>query len=349
MGSGPAPWRGVDLSYVNELEDCGAVYRVDGRVDDPYRILSAAGANVVRLRLWHTPEWTDYGTLADVKKSIRRAKQAGMEVLLDFHYSDDWAHPGKQLRPAAWRDAATPDELAARLGRYTRDVLGELSDDGLLPEYVAVGNEINTDLLIDEEVAEDRAIDWERNVVLLNAGIAAVRAIAERAKTAPAVMLHVAQPENVERWFDGAVDAGIRDFDLIGVSYYPKWSSTPFAEIENAVQGFRRKYGRDVVIVETAYPFTLEGKDAASNLLGEDSLIDGYPATEAGQRQFLIDLTQAVLDGGGLGIVYWEPAWISTGCGTRWGEGSHWENAALFDFRDRLSEGADYLRHRYTY
>jgi len=340
------PWRGVDLSYVNELEDCGAVYRQDGEVRDPYAIFAAAGANVVRLRLWHSPGWTRYSTLDDVEKSIRRAHEAGMQALLDFHYSDDWADPGDQVIPAAWRDAAGVDELAGRVYRYTADVLGRLDAQGLMPEFVQVGNEINTEILLDAPVPEDTPIDWERNAALINAGIRAVRDSA--ADGSPKVMLHIAQPEFVEPWLDDGLAAGLADFDLLGVSYYPKWSRVPFREIESRIRQFRRKYGKDVVVVETAYPFTLEAGDAAGNILGADSLVDGYPATIDGQRRFLVDLMQAVLNGGGLGIVYWEPAWISTDCETRWGHGSHWENAALFDYEhSELHAGAEFLGRGY--
>ena len=157
-------------------------------------------------------------------------------------------------------------------------------------------------------------------------------------------MLHIAQPENVRVWFDDGIYAGLDDFDIIGVSYYPKWSSTPFSAIREKVSEFRSRYGSDVVIVETAYPWTLDGNDAAGNLLGEDSLVDGYPASPDGQRRFLEDQQSEVIAGGGLGIVYWEPAWVSSSCRTRWGEGSHWENAALFDFDNRLLPGAGFLR-----
>jgi len=162
-------WRGVDLSYVNELEDCGAVYRAGESQEDPYEIFAGAGANIVRLRLWHTPTWTRYGTLADVKQSIRRARGARMRVLLDFHYSDDWAHPGKQLVPIAWRDATSVEALAQRLYSYTHGVLSELHAEDLLPDVVQLGNEINTDILIDHEVAEDAPVNWSRNAVLLQA------------------------------------------------------------------------------------------------------------------------------------------------------------------------------------
>lgn len=108
-------WRGVDLSYVNELEDCAAVYRYQGEARDPFEILAAKGANLARFRLWHAPRWTTYGTLADVKRSIRRAKAHGMRVLLDFHYSDDWADPKHQKIPAARRDAGSDEAVAALL------------------------------------------------------------------------------------------------------------------------------------------------------------------------------------------------------------------------------------------
>ena len=342
-------WRGVDLSYVNELEDCGAVYRYEGEVADPYAIFAGKGANLVRLRLWHSPDWTEYGTLPDVTRSIRRAKQHDMAVLLDFHYSDDWADPGNQIIPAAWRSAKTTEELAQRLHDYTYETLMVLDEQGLLPEYVQVGNEINTELLLTEEIAEHTPINWERNVVLLNAGISAVRSASEDSGKSIGLMLHVAQPENVGPWVDAAAEAGILDFDIIGVSYYAKWSKMPFNLLEEAIRRLHHRYGKDVVVVETAYPWTLRYNDQAHNILGADSLIDGYPATQDGQRRLLIDLTSAVLGGGGLGVVYWEPAWVSSRCKTRWGQGSHWENAALFDFRHvNLHKGADFLSHDYS-
>ncbi len=344
MAGASDAWRGVDLSYVNELEDCGAEFRLGDATKDPFEILAGAGANLVRLRLWVNPDWTRYSTLDDVRKSLARAKAADMRTLLDFHYSNDWAHPGKQLRPADWPDVDDTEGLSKKLAEYTTETLLALEAEGLLPDVVAVGNETNTDVLIDEEVDEKADVNWERNVRLLNAGIRAVRQLDVEPERRPQVMLHIAQPENVRVWFDDGIYAGLDDFDIIGVSYYPKWSSTPFSAIREKVSEFRSRYGSDVVIVETAYPWTLDGNDAAGNLLGEDSLVDGYPASPDGQRRFLEDQQSEVIAGGGLGIVYWEPAWVSSSCRTRWGEGSHWENAALFDFDNRLLPGAGFLR-----
>lgn len=342
-GETPGEWRGVDLSYVNELEDCGAVYRSGEAPVDPYELLADAGANLVRLRLWVAPDWTAYSTLDDVAKSMRRARAAGMGVLLDFHYSDDWAHPGKQLRPEAWPPADDVDALAEQLRVYTRTTLKTLGDSVGLPDIVAVGNEINTDLLVDEETAEDASIDWPRHAALLQAGIAAVRGVARDTGRPMAVMLHVAQPENVPGWFDAALAHGVVDFDVIGISYYPKWSRVALADLGDRLGEIRERFGRRIAIVETAYPWTLEGRDPAGNILGEDSLVAAYPATPEGQAHFLRELRRSVRRAGGEGVIYWEPAWVTSSCETRWGKGSHWENATLFDFDHRLLPGATAL------
>jgi len=104
---------GGDLSYVNEVEDCGAIYRKEGKEVDPFVLLSDAGANIMRVRLWHSPEyWTAYSNFDDVKKTIKRAKKSNMKVLLDFHYSDTWADPQHQVIPKAWKHIASTNVLA---------------------------------------------------------------------------------------------------------------------------------------------------------------------------------------------------------------------------------------------
>src|SRR6056297_2952447 len=128
---------GVDLSYVNEMEDCGAVYKNESGTEmDPYEIFSTKGANLVRIRLWHNPQWTNYSDFDDVKASIARAKSKGMNVLLDFHYSDFWADPGRQWRPEAWEDVETDEILGDSLYNYTYNTLNKLYLEGLLPEMV---------------------------------------------------------------------------------------------------------------------------------------------------------------------------------------------------------------------
>ncbi|MBN2469758.1 MAG: glycosyl hydrolase 53 family protein, partial [Anaerolineae bacterium] len=140
----------------------------------------------------------------------------------------------------------------------------------------------------------------------------------------------------------------ITDFDIIGLSYYPQWSTFSISDMGAHVTHLRQRFGKDVMVVETAYGWTREAADeTADNILNQG--MRGYPFTPEGQRRFMTDLTQALVSNGGLGVVYWEPAWVSTPCSTRWGQGSHWENATFFDFQNgnELLEGADFLSHAY--
>src|SRR3954467_14686691 len=174
----PAPpppgglYLGGDLSYVNEMEDCGAVYRKGGQPVDPFALLKAEGGNLVRVRIWNNPTWTKYSNYPDVLKTIRRTHAAGMQALLDFHYSDDWADGGKQIAPAAWAGLHTDGQVKA-LHDYTLETLRKLDADGAMPEMVQVGNETNPELLGGK--VPGQPINWVRNARLLNAGIAAVQ------------------------------------------------------------------------------------------------------------------------------------------------------------------------------
>ena len=329
---------GADLSYVNEVEDSGGVFYADGKAADPFHILRQAGANIVRVRLWHTPDsWTKYSTLSDVERTISRARALGYHVLLDFHYSDTWADPAKQIIPAAWEGISEVDTLAAALAAYTRDVLLHLNERGLMPEFVQVGNEINTEILMPGPHAGEE-IRWERNARLLNAAIAAVREAGQQTETQPQVMLHIAQPEFVLGWFDTATAAGVRDFDIIGLSYYPKWSSYNIDQMGQTVAQARQRYGKQVMLVEVAYPWTQELCLVEEHLLGEDAALPEYPASPEGQRDFLIDVTNVVRSSGGSGVIYWEPAWISTAS-----KPSIWENATFFDYDGAVHAGITFL------
>jgi arabinogalactan endo-1,4-beta-galactosidase len=191
-------------------------------------------------------------------------------------------------------------------------------------------------------------INWTRNAKLLNAGIRGVREAGRSGSIAPRIMLHIAQPEHVLPWFDAATKAGVKGYDLIGISYYSKWSKWSLAQLKDTIARSKSRYGKDVIVVETGYPFTLDGADSANNLLGNDALVADYPATPEGQRRFMVDITQLTVDAGGIGVVYWEPYWVSTRCGTRWGKGSDWENATWFDYPNHEALPVfEFLRHDY--
>jgi len=341
---------GADLSFANEMDDCGAVYREGGVPKDVYQIFKDHGANLIRIRIWNDARWTDYSNLADVEKSIARARALGMKVLLDFHYSDDWADGGKQVIPSAWADIKDESALADALYRYTFDTLTALDRKGLMPDMVQTGNEINQELLGHADW-KDRPINWERNARLLNAAMKAVHDAGAASTIKPKVMLHIAQPENVEPWFQAATAAGVTDFDVIGISYYAKWSKETISDLGATIKRLTRAYPRaEVMVVETGYVWTRDWADNLNNVLGDDSLALGYPPTPEGQANFLVDLSQSVISNGGVGVIYWAPDWVSTRCTTRWGRGSAWENAIFFDFhrRDELLPGINFMNHAYA-
>ena len=336
---------GADLSYVNEMIDCGAVYRdSENIVKDPYSIFSDAGANLIRVRLWHNPDWTAYSDYQDVLKTIRRAKEKGMQVLLDFHYSDTWTDPAKQQIPAAWETTMSDKEqLGSLLYEYTYKTLTDLAQEQLLPEMVQVGNEINPMILQGEELVWP--INWDRNSYLINKGIEAVRQVAKEQNKEIGVMLHIAQPENALWWFKEATENGLTDYDWIGLSYYPLWSEYDLNEVGDVFKTLITNYKKRLMVVETAYPFTMDNADSANNILGTEALISGFPATEQGQLDYLNLLKKRIEDAGGEGLVYWEPAWVSTKCNTLWGQGSHWDNATLFDHDKKANKGMEFYKH----
>ncbi len=361
-GQDSAPFYvGADLSYVNQILDHNGVYREGGKVEDPYRIFSANGTDLVRLRLWHNPTWTKevygddgkqfYNDLNDVEKAIARSKAEGMNVLLDFHYSDTWADPGKQHIPAAWTDIETIEVLRDSVYEYTLRTLTRLRMKGLLPEFVQIGNETNCGMLFTDAPAAFPKLNvcdgnWENMGTVVNGGIQAVRQAAADGNTEIKVILHVADPKNVEWWFDNLTSTGnVSDFDIVGFSYYPLWHTTvPLDQIDEKTGAFKSRYGKDVMILETAYPWTIESADSYNNAFGELAPLEGYPFTPEGQYDFLVRLAQEVQQGGGLGVIYWEPAWITSDVKDLWGSGSSWENNTLFDFNGNQHKGIDFMK-----
>lgn len=344
---------GLDLSYVNQMEDCGALYYdADGQQGEPFAILSDAGANMVRIRLWNDPSWTSYSNLEDVKRSMERALGLGMEVMLDFHYSDFWADPSRQWKPAAWNGVSSTEDLGDSLYTYTYETLSYLAGEGLVPAIVQVGNEINGNILIERtsQDIDDKSpgmypVDWDRQVALLHRAIAAVDQVNAELGTGIRSLVHVAQPENATGWFAQASAAGLSGYDIIGISYYPEWSDHGIRQLGEHIAFMVAEYGREVMVVEIGYPWTFQNNDGAGNILGWDSKLEVYDSEVSReiQRDFMTEVSWLVKENGGTGIFYWEPAWVSTACSTMWGKGSHYDNACLFDFDNRLHAGAEYL------
>lgn len=355
---------GVDLSYVNQIEDHGGVYRDSGEAKDPFAILKSLGANTVRVRLWHHPQWVRevygdpakplYSGYGDVVKSIRRAKDLKMAVLLDFHYSDFWADPGRQEPPRAWENITSLNVLKDSVYNYTFTVLRNLDNLGLMPEMVQIGNETNCGFMMTGTKSGFPVLNacngqWQNLGILVNSAISAVRDASAPSAVKPEIALHVADPKNLEWWFSKVVtDGGISDFDIIGFSWYPLWHTTiPLGSLPALVKKMKTTYDKKVMVLETAYPWSISGADNYNNQFGSQKPLTGFPFNQQGQLDFMLMLTQEMISAGASGVFYWEPAWITSGMKDSWGTGSSWENAAFFDFQGNTLPVTRYLSWEY--
>lgn len=345
---------GVDLSYVNQIEDYGGVYRDSAQVSDCFKILKDHGANTVRVRLWHTPTWVGklnagklYYDLYGVEKTIRRAKQAGLAVNLDIHYSDTWADPHKQETPAAWNGLSL-DLLKDSVYNYTLAVLNYYKSKNLVPEMVQVGNENNGGMCW--PVGKIVKNDFSNYVVLLKSGINAVRDFSKTSAIKPRIIIHEAQLQTAGWWMNGITKEGVTDYDIIGLSHYTKWSSVKTMQgVTDTIQKLVNTYKKTVMVVETGYPWTTENGDQYNNIFSARDTAPGYNISPDDQYRYLKDLTQAIINGGGKGIQYWEPAWITSKLNDGWGTGSSWDNVALFDFNGNVLKGAGYMCYPYKF
>ncbi len=350
---------GADLSYANQIVDHGGVYKDAGEVRTPYRILKDHGTNLIRLRLWHNPTWTKtvyggagtqlYNDLFDVEKAIKLSKAQGMKVLLDFHYSDTWADPGKQEIPLAWQDIKDINVLNDSVYNYTYKVLKYLDGKGLMPEFVQIGNETNCGMLYTNAKAGFPACNVcnGQGVQLrgvINKAIDAIKAVSSVSTIKTKIILHIADPKNVASFFDN-VTSTVKNFDIIGFSYYPIWHTTiTLDNISNSVAEFRAKYDKDVMILETAFPWTPSTYDSYTNAFSGTSPFAAYPYTQQGQYDLMKKLVQEVKAGGGDGVIYWEPDWITSSMKDLYGTGSSWENNTFFDFSGNPTKAIDYTK-----
>jgi arabinogalactan endo-1,4-beta-galactosidase len=252
------PLRGADVSSLAKSEALGGVYRdARGHRGDALRILAKSGLNVIRLKVWVNPA-DGYNTKTQVLAIARRAKAQGMKLLVDFHYSDTWADPGKQFKPAAW-ETLTFEALKQAVYDHTYDVLDALRRQGTTADLVQVGNEINGGLLW----PDGSNSTWANTAALLNSGYDAAKKVSRATK----VVLHLANGGDnglYRWWFDNAATYGIR-YDVIGLSYYPYWHGTLEAFQAN-IDDVATRYGKPVVVAETAYPFTTADDDGWANI-----------------------------------------------------------------------------------
>jgi arabinogalactan endo-1,4-beta-galactosidase len=358
--------KGMDVSTLLEQEACGAHYYNNGKEEDLLVILKEYGVNYVRLRLWNDPyddEGNPYGAgTNDLEKTIilaKRALQLGMGFLLDIHYSDFWADPGKQTVPKAWQ-GLDEESLTQAVFDFTKETLDVLVKNGAAPTMIQVGNELTNGLLwpTGKKPAFDNIARY------ISAGIRAVREVQPEVP----VMIHLDNGGNHEmyvEWFEEFTKRET-DFQIIGFSYYPFWHGTLDA-LENNMRDMAKRYGKELIVAEVSMGFTMEDYAGYEKLAPEQrkgmattpQLVQNleYPMTPQGQADFMEDIMERIVSvPGGSGFFYWEPGWIPVpGCG--WateaalaytGEegpgGNEWANQALFDYEGNVLPALETIR-----
>ena len=289
--------RGADVSWLTEMEDSGVkFYDADGRATECLTLLRSLGMNSVRLRVWVNPE-EGWCNKHDVVAKAYRAAQLGYRVMIDFHYSDTWADPGSQYKPAAW-EGLSLDELKDAIATHTKDVLQALVDVGVTPEWVQVGNEVGPGMLWDTDASISGATyditangntyytNQENFAAFIQTGYDAVKAVCSDAKVI--VHLHNGYDNDLYRWIFDILATYNTDYDVIGMSLYPTadtWESLTTSCISN-VEDMISRYGKEVIIAEVGFEY--DDPDTAKSFLS--SLI-----------------TQAKAIDDCLGVFYWEP------------------------------------------
>jgi arabinogalactan endo-1,4-beta-galactosidase len=310
--------RGADMSYLPLIEGEGTVYKHNDVNQDPIVTLKNAGCNAIRMRLWQNPSNAHSG-MAEVKAFASRVKAAGLKVWLTVHYSDTWADPANQTKPAAWQ-SMTFANLKIAVTDYTNLVMTEIN-----PDIIQIGNETNDGMLWPEGRLSTNESQY---LELVSSASAAIRSKSTTAK----IMLHHAGTSGSD-WYYSKV-ANI-DYDYIGLSYYPIWHGTDLVALQNKMNTLGQLYDKKVIIAETAYPFTFGYNDYTNNIIGlSNQILPAFPASENGQKAFLNTIKNTVTQStNGIGFCYWGSEWVAFR-GPTSTNGSPWENQSLWDFNN---------------
>ncbi len=321
----PITLRAADVSFLPDVRNSSIQFKNrTGEVRDVLAILKEAGCNTIRLRLWHSPA-NGASALSTVKQLAQEIKAKGFSLWLVLHYSDTWADPGQQSKPEAWKNISTT-LLHDSIYAYTKKVVGILS-----PDIIQIGNEINSGFLW----PDGNISSVSTFISLLKKGIEGAR----EAKAGAKIMIHFAGIDGAE-WFYNTMKAQGVPYDIIGLSYYPRWHTKSLPVVKSTLEKLAADHSKEIAIAETAYPFTLGWNDYTNNIVGlNEHLIPLFPATEKGQYEFLLQLRKIISEtNGGLGLAYWAPEWVAHK-GNQATNGSPWENMTLFDFENKALEG----------
>lgn len=308
---------GMDASCVPSLEASGVkYYDHNGEEKDVYEILSTNGVNYIRVRIWNDPfnsNGQGYGGgNCDIENAVKIGKRAakyGMKLLVNFHYSDFWADPAKQMVPKAWKDMNIEDKAEA-LYAYTRESLEKLKNAGADIGMVQIGNETNGAMC--GEFSTELG-GWEKITRLMSAGSKAVREVCPNALVA----VHFANPEKVSNYvsYSTNLDYYGVDYDVFASSYYPFWHGT-LDNLAEVLSDVAEKYNKKVMVAETSYAYTARDTDFYGNTIGDGGgIVKNYPFTIQGQSNLVRDVVNTVVNKttNGIGVFYWEGTWISVG------------------------------------
>jgi arabinogalactan endo-1,4-beta-galactosidase len=332
----PLTMLGADVSTLQRSLDLGAkYYNASGAQQDPLQILKGVGVNYIRLRVWVNPA-SGYNNKAKVLAFATKVKAAGLKLMVDLHYSDTWADPGKQFKPAAW-SSHNISQLQTDVYNHTLDVCNSLRAQGTTPDSIQVGNEINVGMLWNDGKVVNN--NFTNLSLLLKQGYNAVKAC----NSGTQVIIHTANANSMAnaRWFYDGIRAKGVNWDVTGLSYYCYWHGS-MSNMTSVVSDVRTRYGKPVAVVETAYPFTAANADSEGNVISSSTPCSGYPATWTGQANNFTAVQNAARAGGAIGVFYWEPTWYAI-AGNGWdpaninGTGDQWDNQAIFNWTGQIN------------
>ncbi|MCL8008397.1 arabinogalactan endo-1,4-beta-galactosidase [Gelidibacter japonicus] len=343
----PLFYKGMDLSFQSELEKYDLVYKDEnGKPITLLNYVSENGTNLVRLKLWHTPQ-NGQNSLSDVKAYALKIKSRNMDFLLDFHYSDTWADPGSQTPPQAWRNMNF-DEIKNAVYNYTKEVLFELKEQHTLPKIIQIGNETDSGFLWNYgKVWNDYNDNWPNYAALVKEAIKGIKEVDPSNNIQ--IMLHHSNVENAIYFFNELQPYHL-EFDIIGLSYYPQFQTKDLDLVKTKLNTLATTFNKDILMVEMAYPFTLEWNDNCINFIGDDSqILTEFSATPLGQKaylEWLVNTIKSIPNQKGIGFCYWAPDWVAfVGNENTSTKGSAWENQCMFDFDHKALPIFDVFRN----
>lgn len=365
--------KGMDVSSILSEEVSGVkYYDKNGVEDDVFRILAESGINYVRVRVWNDPydkNGNGYGggncDINCAKELGMRATKYGMKSCIDFHYSDFWADPSKQMAPKEWAHYTFEDKVSA-IYDFTKESLSTLLDAGVDIGMVQIGNEINHGLAGVNE--------FDKELELLVSASSAVRDISKEKNADIKIVVHFTEidsPDNILKIAGQLEKAGV-DYDVFGVSYYCFWHGT-MDNVTTLLSDIKSKYGKETCVMETSYPFTDEDADGSANSIsGKDGLPE-YPVSVQGQANCIRDIMAASVAAESLGVFYWEGCWIAASSdyssnqklyennGSGWASsyakvydpndagkyygGCSWDNQTLFDKEGKALPSLDVFKY----